>query len=360
MAPFALVALVLLGLIGLQHWDLNEYAITPGDATPVAPLVHVTGVSTDKHHDQILLTDVFLTRVTAWNWLRYQFQGHVQFLTPDQLLSPGVPSDELDAQGYLQMSDSKQAAQVAAFRALGWKIATRPTGAVVNEVIAPSPARSARLHVGDEIVSVNSRVIQNSCSFISAVHDLAPASKLDLGVRPVHISTSGVLSWGSVARVSITTAAAPKNFVSSGCANVSGPARSWLGLAIEDGVHYAFPASVSIDTSNIGGPSAGLAMALTLIDRLSAGSLTGGHVVAATGTISANGVVGDVGGVAEKTVAVQRAGARYFIVPQVEVATARANASPGLSVIGVKTLAQALKDLRALGGSRPIALTRPS
>jgi len=347
-------------MIGLQHWDLNEYAITPGDATAVAPLVHVHGLSTDRHHDQILLTDVFLTRVTAWNWLLYQFQGHVEFLTPDQLLSPGVPSDELDAQGYLEMSDSKQAAEVAAFRALGWKIVAHPTGAVVNEVIAPSPARSAHLHVGDEIVSVNNQVIVNSCSFISAVRDLAPASRLELGVRPVHISNSGVLSWGSVLRRSLTTAPAPKGFASSGCANQSGPPRSWLGLAIENGVHYDVPAKVSINTSNIGGPSAGLAMTLALIDRLSAGSLTGGHVVAATGTISANGAVGDVGGVAEKTVAVQRAGARYFIVPQVEVATARANANPGLSVIGVKTLAEALKDLRALGGSSPTALTRPS
>ncbi|HQU00627.1 MAG TPA: PDZ domain-containing protein, partial [Acidimicrobiales bacterium] len=90
------------------------------------------------------------------------------------------------------------------------------------------------------------------------------------------------------------------------------------------------------------------------------GSLTGGHVVAATGTMSANGTVGDVGGVAEKTVAVQRAGATYFIVPQVEVATARANAAPGLTVLGVTSLAQALKDLRALGGVTPTALTRPS
>ena len=354
------MALALLGIIGLQRWHLNEYAITPGDATPVAPLVHVRGVTIDKNHDKILLTDVYLTQVTAWNWLLYQFQGHVEFVTPDQLLSPGVPADELNAQGYLEMSDSKQDAEVAAFRALGWTIAARPTGAVINEVIVPSPASSARLHVGDEIVGVNNTVIRNSCSFISAIRTLAPGTRLALDVRPVRISAGGDLSWGTVVRRSLTTATAPKDFVAAGCAHLSGPTRSWLGLAIEDGVHYALPARVSIDTANIGGPSAGLAMTLTLIDRLSAGSLTGGHVVAATGTISASGQVGDVGGVAEKTVAVQRAGARYFIVPQVEVATARANASPGLSVLGVNTLAQALKDLRDLGGANPTALTKPS
>jgi PDZ domain-containing protein len=130
-------------------------------------------------------------------------------------------------------------------------------------------------------------------------------------------------------------------------------------VSLEDGVHYTFPGQISIDTKDIGGPSAGLAMTLTLIDRLSAGSLTGHHKVAATGTIDQHGNVGDVGGVAEKTVAVQRAGAQYFIVPEVEVATARANATPGLHILGVNTLAQALKDLRAIGGAAPVALTKP-
>jgi PDZ domain-containing protein len=128
----------------------------------------------------------------------------------------------------------------------------------------------------------------------------------------------------------------------------------------EDGFTYRLPAKVSIDTADIGGPSAGLAMTLSLINVLSGGSLTGHHVVAATGTIDVKGDVGDVGGVAEKTVAVQRAGASFFIVPQVEVSTARAAASPGLKILGVTTLAQALSDLRRLGGVTPQPLTTPS
>jgi PDZ domain-containing protein len=81
--------------------------------------------------------------------------------------------------------------------------------------------------------------------------------------------------------------------------------------------------------------------------------------VAATGTIDQNGNVGDVGGVAEKTIAVENAGAHYFIVPQVEVATAKANASPGLHIIGVTTLHQALQALQRIGGAKPLPLTTP-
>jgi PDZ domain-containing protein len=350
----------LVAVIILQHWQLNEYAITPGGATPVAPLVKVHGVATNPHHDRILLTDVYLSPVSVFQWLTLQFQHPVEFVTPDQLLEPGVPADELNAQGFLQMSDSKQAAEVAALRALGWKVPFEPAGAVITAVIAPSPARTARLHVGDEVVGVNKVPVRNGCDFVRAVHGLAPATTVELAVRPVTISRLGVLSWGKVVTRSLTTTRAPKGLVAPGCASISGPGRSYVGVALEDGRRYRLPATISINTANIGGPSAGLAMTLALMDRLSHGSLTGGHVVAATGTMSPNGVVGDVGGVAEKTVAVQRAGAQYFLVPQVEVATARANAAPGLTVLGVTSLAQALKDLRDLGGAAPVALTPPS
>ena len=139
----------------------------------------------------------------------------------------------------------------------------------------------------------------------------------------------------------------------SGCPGVSGVGTSYLGVALEDGNAYALPATVSIDTANIGGPSAGLAMTLTLIDKLSRKSISGNQPIAATGTIDVHGNVGDVGGVAEKTVAVQRAGAKYFFVPQVEVKTAKSEAQPGLTIVGVTTLAQALRDLRATRRSRP-------
>jgi PDZ domain-containing protein len=100
-------------------------------------------------------------------------------------------------------------------------------------------------------------------------------------------------------------------------------------------------------------------MTLSLIDTMSRQSISGNEPIAATGTIDVQGDVGDVGGVAEKTVAVQRAGAKYFFVPQVEVATAKKAAQPGLTIVGVTSLAQTLRDLRALGGVAPQPLTPP-
>jgi PDZ domain-containing protein len=103
-------------------------------------------------------------------------------------------------------------------------------------------------------------------------------------------------------------------------------------------------------------------MTLAMINKLSGGSLTGHHVVAATGTMAMDGQVGGVGGVEEKAVAVHRAGATYFIVPDGDgdVQAARAADQPDLTILPVRSLNQALADLRRLGGVAPVALTKPT
>ena len=113
---------------------------------------------------------------------------------------------------------------------------------------------------------------------------------------------------------------------------------------------YAYPFPVSINVIDIGGPSAGLAMTLGVIDTLSGGKLTGGHTVAATGTMDSLGNVGDVGGVAQKTIAVENAGATIFLVPPGEYKDAKSKQRPGLKIYAVSTLDQALKVLPDHGG----------
>jgi PDZ domain-containing protein len=107
---------------------------------------------------------------------------------------------------------------------------------------------------------------------------------------------------------------------------------------------------VTIDTGSVGGPSAGLAFTLTLIDELTPGELTGGQVVAVTGQINADGSVSPVGGVKQKAIAANREGAVAMIVPSSEIAEAEANAGD-MPVYGADTLDQALAVLGEIGGN---------
>ena len=96
-------------------------------------------------------------------------------------------------------------------------------------------------------------------------------------------------------------------------------------------------------------------MTLSIINQLSHGTLLHHHVLAATGTMETNGVVGDVGGVAQKTIAVANAGATSFLVPKVEAKNAHSTAPSNLAVVPIASLNQALNYLLRHGGSFTLA-----
>ncbi|NJP53392.1 hypothetical protein HCJ93_25835 [Streptomyces sp. SBST2-5] len=109
---------------------------------------------------------------------------------------------------------------------------------------------------------------------------------------------------------------------------------------------------VKLELADVGGPSAGLLFSLGIVDKLEGngdgGDLTGGRVVAGTGTIDARGKVGAVGGVPLKTQAARRDGATVFLVPEAECAEAKAELPEGLRLVPVTTLKGAVDALVAL------------
>ncbi|MEV6396464.1 S16 family serine protease [Streptomyces sp. NPDC051907] len=116
---------------------------------------------------------------------------------------------------------------------------------------------------------------------------------------------------------------------------------------------------VSLHLADIGGPSAGLLFSLGIVDKLdgdgAGGDLTGGRNIAGTGTITADGEVGAVGGVSLKTQAAARDGSTVFLVPKGECSDAQAELPQGMQLIPVTTLKGAVDSLRALekGGKVP-------
>jgi PDZ domain-containing protein len=131
--------------------------------------------------------------------------------------------------------------------------------------------------------------------------------------------------------------------------------RTILGFTPFDTATADLPFEVDIDSGAIGGPSAGLAFTLTLIDELTPGELTGGNTVAVTGEIEIDGTVGAIGGLVSKTSAVKQRGAKIFIVPSAQgpenIAQARVVAGDDLTIIPVDDLDQALAALAEYGGN---------
>ncbi|SDM20116.1 PDZ domain-containing protein [Allokutzneria albata] len=112
------------------------------------------------------------------------------------------------------------------------------------------------------------------------------------------------------------------------------------------------PIKVDIDLKNIGGPSAGLVFALTIVDKLTPGDLLRGKAVAGTGEIKPDGTVGGIGGIRMKMIAAKEVGATAFLSPAENCKEARQTVPDGLRLVKVSTLTEAVDALTALGEGR--------
>ena len=160
----------------------------------------------------------------------------------------------------------------------------------VKEVSAGSPA-DGELQPGDVIVSHRRR------------EDRLGTDKL-LGLirgKPVGTTlTIDLLRAGQPLTVQVTTVAGDNNTPRVG---------------FQPELVSTAPFTVDIPIEGIGGPSAGLMLALGIIDKIKPEDLTGGNIIAGTGTIDNDGKVGPIGGVPQKLVAAKAAGAKIFLTP---------------------------------------------
>jgi len=338
---WAVFFVLALAVVVAARWNLNYYALEPGTAQPVQPFITVPPAKNHPVSHSVLLTDVRIGRVTALTYLFYKLQGNTA-LYPLEAVTGGTPPSQLTAQGYLEMSQAENDAKAAALIRLGYPVTSTPSGAVIFGTYPGTPAYGV-LEVGDVVTAVDGTATPTAMALTTALDRYHSGQSVELTVLRG--------GKGAPVQVPVTLRATRVDVGGGEIVTLK------LGIQPEDQVDYTFPFPVTIDVTNIGGPSAGLAMTLGVIDALTSGSVTGGHTVAATGTIDSQGDVGDVGGVAQKTVAVEGAGATIFLVPPQEYKAALSKIRPGLQVYAVSTLDQALQVLAAHGGKVPPAPT---
>ncbi len=358
--PFllAVLALIVIAAFVAARVSVNYYVITPGDATPVSQYIEVPPTDNHPLTGKILLTDVFVTQLNALNYLQYKyFDSNSEVISSPDLLGPTPDENQFLTQGYLQMAQAQSFATAAALSHLGYVVHSTNAGALVYAVQPGSPADKV-LQVAQVITAVGATPTPTDCALIDALHGLTPGTSVSLSVEDSSINDVGDFVDGPIVHKSVTLGVPPKGLVDTGCGAPTRPT-AYLGIQPQTQQDWQFPVKVTVHTQDIGGPSAGLAMTLGIIDKLSSGRLTGNRIVAATGTIDQYGNVGDVGGVAEKTIAVERAGATVFFVPSVERATAESKADSQLHVYAVSNLNQVLRILKRLGGNVPTGATSP-
>jgi len=326
------VALLVSLTIGAAVLPVPYVAMRPGKVRPVTEQVLVERAPSHPPEHSIAYTTVSVGDATLLEALVGWWDDDVDVL-PEEVVRGDRDADENRRYNAQLMDTSKLLATAVALEHLGYEVAVRTSGTVVREIAADAPAASV-LELDDVIVAVDGEPVDAPDEVGALLQPGGPGATHRLTVeRPP--------GSGTTLDVEIATIAAPDD-----------PDRAIVGIAVEDRIVGAdLPIDVLIDSGTVGGPSAGLAFTLAVIDVLTPGELTGGHLVATTGTIRLDGTVGPVGGAVQKAVSVRDAGYEVFLVPPAELDEVQATVGDDLTVIGVGTLAEALEALESLGGN---------
>jgi len=306
------------------------YSVGPGPSVDVLTLIDARGgAKTYSSRGKLLLTTVSesVNTVNLWDALYAWVDPNITLISQREILQPGQTSHEADIENQLEMDESKYAAEIAAFRALGFSVAQIP-GARVLAVGEGLPA-FGHLRAHDLIVSVDGKRVTSPSGAVALL------SKHKTGDSV----TIGFVRGKTLMSVKLKTVA-----------STSGPPRALIGVSLEPA--FQIPRDIQIDTQNIVGPSGGMIFALAIYDAFTPADLTGGHIIAGTGEIGfdakGRAVIGDIGGIEEKVRTAHSHGADIFLAPADQAAAARKVAPKSMKVFGVSTFAQALAVLKAL------------
>jgi PDZ domain-containing protein len=328
----ALVVLLVLTFLPTQYVIqqpgpvYNTLGTAPDANGKEVPLIAVDGTTTYPTDGTLDLLTVQIagTRERTPSWLelaRAWFDPSKAVLPIDAVYPQGETTQQRNEESAAMMVDSQNEAKAAALTELGYNLNPQIT---VHSLTADSAAKGI-LKVGDVILSADGKKVTDADTLRKVINDAAGA--------PVELL---IERDGAQQKVSVT----PKQTTIDG-------KQLWL-IGVTLTTAYDFPFQVTIQLNNVGGPSAGMMFALGIMDVLTPGELNGGKEVAGTGTITADGTVGPIGGIRQKMWGALDAGADWFLAPASNCDEVVGHIPGRLRVFSVKTLDDSLKVLEAV------------
>ena len=319
-----LVAGLLVAAVAVTLWILptESYIFLPNSAHAVAPLVEVEG-GKDPKSGGIFYVDVLVRKATLVERLFPGLREGATVVPAEQVRPPGVSDDQRREEELQEMQMSQRVAAAVALRELGYKVVAKPIGARIEFVDPEAPA-AGKLRSGDVVTSAGGKPVRGPSGLRRAIRESGTGRDVLLlakrGEQQVEVSVR------------------PSN----------GPQGTpMIGVIVSQAADIKLPIDVEIDTDGVGGPSAGLAFALDVLEELGR-DVDHGNRVAVTGALELDGTVGEIGGIKQKTIGVERAGIKVFLVPAGENAAEARRYADGIQIVPVTSFQQALRRLATL------------
>lgn len=298
---------------------LPWYAVGPGPARAVQPLIRFEERTRYESQGRFVMTSVRYRQLTAFGVLMAWLDPDRSVVARSELYPEGEDQQEEQERSISQMDSSKLDAAAVVLRELYAYPREHGDGVLVESVV-PGCAADGELFPGDRILAIDGGEV-----------DTFRDARLAIEAAPS----------GETLTFDLSVDGEPEtvDLVREPCGGSEEPL---VGVAMIN----SFPFDVSISSGEIGGPSAGLMWALGLYDLLTPGDLTGGRTIAGTGQIAPDGTVLPIAGIREKVVAAADAGASVFILPSDNLKAVRAGGDHGIRLVPVRTFDDALGYLR--------------
>ena len=326
----AVLAVVTTALLVLTFVSAPYYALYPGDVYSATGAVSSDSEPTYDPMSLIGFVTISAHRTESlWQWVVANLDGSAALQHEDVFNRGLTPQERRNTDARL-MTRSQDVSVYVALVALGYDL---PDSRVVVSGLIPCMPAAEHIAIGDVITSVGGEPTSESGQVSAAVRSRAVGELVEFGIRRQG-ETESVL-------VDIRLGSSADECIDPPTRTSLEDERPLLGVILANDVGDL---AVDIDfaTGNIAGPSAGLAFALSVVDLLTPGELTEGRPVAVTGTISPDGSVGTVGGIAQKVRAAERRNFRFMLVPEGQYEDAAAAASGAIEIVEVSSMSEAL------------------
>jgi Lon-like protease len=312
----------------------------PGAPTSIPPLIEVSGTETTEIDGDTALLTVLLQASTARSALGALLDDERRLRPTSEVVPSDVDRDDFLEQERLRFRRQFEVAAAVGAEAAGVDV-SMGTVPLVIDVIAGGPSDGLLLP-GDIVRSIDGDGIDGAEQLQRRVREHAAGDAVTVQVERRGEDTEVEVT---LAPLDPPPTAAEPDGEDAGSPDAGEDPPPGLGVLIETVAdRLELPFDLELAETRIGGPSAGLMIALTVYDLLAEEDLVGGRVIHGTGSIDAEGSVGPVGGVAEKMRSV--ADADLVLVPEPLLEEALAAAPDDAEVVGVATFDDALEALR--------------
>ena len=317
--PAKILIIILISLMPFGLIKTDFYFMSPGP--PYQWDIEIEGAKSFDYDGNLYQLTVRRDEANYFTYIWAKVDNSVDLYSREVILPKGVTPQQLSEISIQNMKTSENVAIAVALDSLDFKVESQGDGVLVVGILEDSPVEG-KLLKEDLIKSINNDEINSTTEFIALLRTYDIGDTVSIGLLRNN------------ADITIETKLIE---------HVDYEGEPMVGfLASTPNQRFVFPINVDIDTGNVGGPSAGLMMALNVYNSLTQEDLTQGIKVAGTGTIEIDGSVGPVGGVKQKVIAAKKAGSSLILVPTANFDDAKPYIDEDTAIVAVNSFNQAL------------------